>query len=389
MKAMLFTKLKAALAIVLALGFVATGLSLLACRTVAGQDNKKPAAEKPVQPVQPATKQEKDKEGFTAWGEKAGGLQAGLGYRPGQHRTYYTGETVTLVVRLRNVSREVVNFQYLPEFFVQKAPAVTDSAGKPAHFRYGVLDTAQVHLPTNTKLAPGKEMVLGELEIPTAVLGTGKFAVQYERVLGKTYQGLLEVDPTLKNLGTGKLELEIKSEPPPAATEQKHEAPSKKTETAKGLKLTLSADKTETRMTPGEEYGALPVKLKLTFTNTSDKPIKLDPYALPFRIGFRCEGPRPDSVHKLTVYVDTALESQDSPVLQPGKSWSPKWTPSFPGDIPDGVGKVVGYVLRDLGLYKLRMTVYENLSAGDEPRTERTPWLVSNELELKVLAKNE
>ena len=66
-------------------------------------------------------------------------------------------------------------------------------------------------------LAPGKEMVLGEVKLPTAVLGTGKFTVQYEQVFGKSRQGTLEVDPTLKNLGTGKLDLEIKAQPPPAA----------------------------------------------------------------------------------------------------------------------------------------------------------------------------
>ena len=109
----------------------------------------------------------------------------------------------------------------LAQFFGCKGPAVTDSAGKPVDFRYGGDDTALVHLPTNVSLAPGKEMVLGEVKWPTADLGTGKFTVQYERVFGKTPQGRLEVDPTLKDLGTGKLDLEIKSEPPPAAIEKK------------------------------------------------------------------------------------------------------------------------------------------------------------------------
>jgi hypothetical protein len=72
---------------------------------------------------------------------------------------------------------------------------------------------------------------------------------------------------------------------------------------------------------------------------------------------------------------------------QPGKSWSPNWTPSFPGDIPDGYGKVVGYILRQPGTYKLRMTVYENLRAGDEAQAEQAVWLESDELELKVREK--
>jgi RNA polymerase sigma factor (sigma-70 family) len=46
MKAMLFSKLKTPIAIVLILGFVATGATILTCRTAAGQDDKKPATEK-------------------------------------------------------------------------------------------------------------------------------------------------------------------------------------------------------------------------------------------------------------------------------------------------------------------------------------------------------
>jgi hypothetical protein len=215
MKAMLLTKLKTAIAVVLMLGFVATGATILTCHTAAGQDDKKPTAEKP---VEPAAKQEKEKEAFTVWGKEAGGLQAGLGYLPGQHRTYYAGETAILVVRVRNVSKDAVKFQYLPLFFKQTPPIVADGGGKPVHFRYGVMDTAIFHIPVDVNLAPGKETVLGEVELLTTPLGTGKFTVQYERVFGMTAQGRLEVDPTLKNLGTGKLDLGIKSEPPPSAT---------------------------------------------------------------------------------------------------------------------------------------------------------------------------
>jgi hypothetical protein len=153
----------------------------------------------------------------TAWGKEAGGLQAGL--TVAEKRPYHTGETVTLVVRVRNISKEPVKFQYDPWFFDQIAPAVTDDAGKPVHFRYGLLDTAILHPPKEVSLAPGKEMVLGEVKLPAANLGTGKFTVRYERVFGKSYQGTLEIDPTLKDLGTGKLDLEVKDEAPPGKTD--------------------------------------------------------------------------------------------------------------------------------------------------------------------------
>jgi RNA polymerase sigma factor (sigma-70 family) len=214
MKAMLFIRLRAALAVVLILGFVATGANILTCRTAAGQEEKEPAAEKPVKQVE-----DKDKEIVTAWGTEVGGLQAGLGYPPGQHRTYYTGETAKLVVRARNVSKGAVKFQYLPLFFMQKPPTVADGAGKPVHFRYGVLDTARFHIPVDVNLAPGKEIVLGEAELLTTLLGTGKFTVQYERVFGMTAQGHFELDPALSKLATGKLELTIKADPPPPANE--------------------------------------------------------------------------------------------------------------------------------------------------------------------------
>jgi hypothetical protein len=84
-----------------------------------------------------------------------------------------------------------------------------------------VLGTEVFHIPVDVNLAPGKEIVLGEVKLLTTLLGTGKFTLQYERVFGNTWGGTITLDPTLTKLATGKLELEIKSEPPPAATEKK------------------------------------------------------------------------------------------------------------------------------------------------------------------------
>jgi RNA polymerase sigma factor (sigma-70 family) len=161
--------------------------------------------------------------------------------------------------------------------------------------------------------------------------------------------------------------------------------------TVKGLKLTLSADKTETVM-KADGSNAVPVNLKLTFTNVSDKPIKIDAYALQFRLGFRCNGPSPDSVQKSVGEIDLvapAPTAKDSPVLQPGKSWSAAWAPSFPGDMWQGFGQIAIYTLREPGTYKLRVTLYENMLHADQAEADRTPWLESNELELKVRAKQD
>src|SRR5262249_44951112 len=131
-------------------------------------------------------------------------------------------------------------------------------------------------------------------------------------------------------------------------------------------------------------------KLKLTFTNTGDKPIKLDAYDLPFRIQFHCHGPGPDSVKKDRGEIDRIAKApteKDYPVLQPGKSWSPGWTPAFPGDIPDGTGALAAYYLRKPGIFKLRMTVYNQYAPHVQGAAEGTKLVESNELELEVREK--
>jgi RNA polymerase sigma factor (sigma-70 family) len=236
-KAMFVTKIKAALVVVLILGFVATGATIFASRTAAGQDDEKPTAGKPMEPAAkkvqeeqkepvPAAKkvQEKQKEAFTAWGEEVAGLhlQAGLGLRPGERRVYHYGETVTLVVRVRNVGKEGVNFQYLKKFFVENQPIVTDADGKTIPQSHPA--ALGFHVPEEVSLAPGKEIELASLQytltpssergkdLPLYV-GTGKVSLQYKRLIGNTSAGRIKVDPDLLKLATGELELEIKPAP--------------------------------------------------------------------------------------------------------------------------------------------------------------------------------
>src|SRR5262249_19856747 len=86
-----------------------------------------------------------------------------------------------------------------------------------------------IHLPREVKLAPGKEVDLYELNLklrgpstipkavgPDMLVGiSGKVGIQYERVFGNSSSGSIKIDPRLSKLGTGKMELEIKSDPPP------------------------------------------------------------------------------------------------------------------------------------------------------------------------------
>ena len=68
----------------------------------------------------PVPPQEQDRAGRAApagprhivWGEAAHGLQAGIAFREGRRDTYRVGETVPLVVRLRNVDNAPITVTY-------------------------------------------------------------------------------------------------------------------------------------------------------------------------------------------------------------------------------------------------------------------------------------
>jgi hypothetical protein len=171
--------------------------------------------------VKDAEKKE-EKEGFTAWGKEVGGLQAGLGFLPGQKRAYHHGETVTLVYRVRNVGEREVKFECLKEFFMERPFNVTDGEGEPVPQEPAVYLEKGNHIPVEVNLAPGKEIELykSKLELrpgnkasPHTLCASGKVSLWYERLFGNFTSGGIKLDPTLCRLATGKLELEIKSDP--------------------------------------------------------------------------------------------------------------------------------------------------------------------------------
>jgi RNA polymerase sigma factor (sigma-70 family) len=194
--------------------------------------------------------QKTEKEGFTAWGKPVGGLQAGLGFRPGEHRAYRHGEVVTFSVRVRNTGKETVKFEYLKQFLDEDPPTVTDAEGKTIpQKQFPVSTLAPRHAPVEVTLEPGKELVLESVsggasgvryelrpaggggkpttEVLPLFAGTGKVSVQYEHVFGNSSKGIIKLDPMLSTLATGKLELEIKPAPPapPAAVPKETETP--------------------------------------------------------------------------------------------------------------------------------------------------------------------
>jgi hypothetical protein len=148
-------------------------------------------------------------------------------YRPGAKQLYSPGETVRLVVRVRNSGMKDVKFVYAWESFYEQPPVVTNDAGKAVPLEgsgfSGLIQFKEV------TLAPGKEIDLCELNLalrpaseqdkarPWTLYDTGKFQLQFERVGGNIGTGEIKYDPVLSKLVTGKLELEVKSDPPPAA----------------------------------------------------------------------------------------------------------------------------------------------------------------------------
>jgi RNA polymerase sigma factor (sigma-70 family) len=109
LKAMMMRKLKAVVAAVLVLGFGTTGATILTCRPAAGQDDKKPAAEKPA-PARPKGETlAKGIEEKLKWGEPVNGLRAALAIRPvpGERKP---GDKPDLYLVVQNASKAPLRF---------------------------------------------------------------------------------------------------------------------------------------------------------------------------------------------------------------------------------------------------------------------------------------
>jgi len=171
--------------------------------------------------VEPAAKQKKEKETFTAWGKEVGGLQAGLGFRPGQKRAYHNGEAVAVVLRVRNVGKEAVEFNHIWAFFPANPPIITGADGKVIQLLPGY-KALGLQAPRNANVAPGKEVELYEWSFDLrpqgesgnkgslTIHGSGKFRLQCERIVGPTMANPNHPNPAMSKLATGKLELEVK-----------------------------------------------------------------------------------------------------------------------------------------------------------------------------------
>jgi hypothetical protein len=237
---------------------------------------------------------DKDKESFTAWGKEINGLQAGLEVRPSEKRLYHYGETITLIVRVRNVGKQAVKFEYLRQFLDENSPTVTDAGGAIPQRNTEV--TGLRHVPVEVTLEPGKEIVLEsrlggasgvrhELKpadlggmpttgkFPPLYVGTGKVSLQYEPVLGDSSSGQINLDPALAKLGTGELELEVKEK----QADEKRQAP--------------KAEDADKERPWGVEVEGLQCRLR------ANKPVWRNGEAPAFKLDVRNQGKRDLQIH--------------------------------------------------------------------------------------------
>jgi len=148
----------------------------------------------------------------TAWGKEVGGVQVGI--RFGEDRVYKIGETVTLIVRLRNNGKKDVPLVSDEEYFQKNPPLITDADGKAAKIKerhiFGLIEKSSVAPGKETDLCmltlhlrPDTDRKKGEL---WTLYGTGKFHIQYKDVpVVET-----RLDGPVMTHATGKLELDVR-----------------------------------------------------------------------------------------------------------------------------------------------------------------------------------
>jgi RNA polymerase sigma factor (sigma-70 family) len=289
LNAMLYTKLKIVVAVVLALGVMGGGAVWLshaggmqagepsvqsgpmpktdAVATAAKASEDKPKSPEPEKP--------KEKADNVSWGKAVNGLQAGIGYKVGAKRAYRLGEAVPLVVLLHNVSDQPIKFKDYDGFFTENAPNVTDADGKPATLSPFPKLAGFVRLLRRT-LEADETIELGSLELNLEAMGSkaagkpilyaapGRYRI--------SYTGLIPNDrgDASKSPATGQLDLNIKE-----AEQPKEKADDVSWGKAMdGLQAGIASKGT---YQVGEK-AAFVVKVR----NVSDKKVTLTYFSMPF-----------------------------------------------------------------------------------------------------------
>jgi hypothetical protein len=156
-----------------------------------------------------------------AWGKAADGLQAGIGFRPGEQRACRVGGSVTFYIYLHNVSDKLIALSHIETLFDEFLPTVEDAAGRKLPIAPGPWYSGRVSIVSRS-LEPGETIRLapcwflvrepglkGATVAPTLVARPGTYQVYHSGFPTRRKE-----DDSDKFSGpTGRVEFEIKSAP--------------------------------------------------------------------------------------------------------------------------------------------------------------------------------
>jgi RNA polymerase sigma factor (sigma-70 family) len=216
LKTMLMSKLKTAVAVVLVLGLMAIGATVLTSRTASARGDIPPPAE---ERVKGKLKLEEKADTAIAWGKEVDGLQMGLALLPQDTHTVRQGEKVKFAVKLRNVGKAEATVtygrlrDYAPEITTDTGGRVSVYTPPPSYAFYGYALP-----PIKRALKPGETItlynpdvavepedrrakVLGDMWVatPTICVAPGKYKI--------AFGGMIQSHP---KLSTGTVEFEVK-----------------------------------------------------------------------------------------------------------------------------------------------------------------------------------
>src|SRR5262249_45894029 len=126
-----------------------------------------------------------------AWGKAVNGLEAGIGFRPGEEHACGVGGSITLTIYLRNVSDKPITVSHIEPLFAEFLPTVEDAGGQKLRVVPGPMNLGAVNIVSRT-LEPKESIrldscwflvrepgVKGAAVAPTLVAKPGKYEVYH------------------------------------------------------------------------------------------------------------------------------------------------------------------------------------------------------------------
>jgi RNA polymerase sigma factor (sigma-70 family) len=171
LRMMFMTKVKMVAAFSIVVALAAAGLATLSHATRAAdeplaltepphKDAPARSSEKPSKESPSVANDTLEQQDGIAWGKAAHGLQAGIGFRPGDQTTYEVGQSVTFVVYLRNVNDKTIRVSHIEQWFNERPPQVEDTKGRRLAVAIGTIHLGDVPI-VHRNLEAGEQITLG------------------------------------------------------------------------------------------------------------------------------------------------------------------------------------------------------------------------------------